>query len=1003
MNKFSFYKGGKALYCLIFMGLLLSFSSIYAKNFVRHTTSLFQQLQIQGIVTDGTNPLPGVTIAIKGKPNSGALTDYTGAFTINAAATDVLVVSFIGFKTVSIPIDGKQQLTISLAYDTTTLQEVRVNAGYYSVKEGERTGSIARITAKDIETQPVTNVLATMQGRMAGVNITQTTGVPGGGFDIQIRGQNSLRADGNSPLYIIDGMPLATENIGNSSFLSGSILPGAGVNMLATLNPTDIESIEVLKDADATAIYGSRGANGVVLITTKKAKNGETTFTAKAFTGVGNITRKLNLMNTEQYLTMRRKAFENDGITAYPANAHDVNGNWDLHRYTDWQKELIGNTSEHGQIDVGIEGGTAHTKLLFKMTNYHETSVFHGDFKYQKTAFQFSGNHRSENQKLQMGVSVQYVLDKNNLPGTDLTLDAINLSPNSPNLYDEEGNLNWENSTFTNPLRKIKEIYTVSTNFLNAGGNLSYKLFQNLEFKTMAGYSDSRVNETKAAPSTIYNPALGLNSSYSFLLQNNGYQQSWSLEPQLNYHKKFVTSAVNVLAGLTFQERNFGTQAMRALGFASDNLIYNIASANSITIYNNDDSKYRYNAIFGRINYNLFNKYILNLTGRKDGSSRFGPGKQFAHFGAVGIAWLFGKEQFIISNTSILSFGKIRGSYGTTGSDQIGNYQFLDTYSSTSLPYQGIIGLQPTRLFNPDFSWEINKKLEVAMDLGFFNDRIFLTTSYFRNRSSNQLVGIPLPGTTGFTSIQSNFPAVVENTGFELEWNSKNIEKKHFTWNTSFNISFTRNELLSFPNLESSTYANQYVVGEPLNIRMVYHYTGTNPDTGLYEFEDYNGDGLIRSGDDRKMLVDTSPDFFGGLQNTFSYKNWQLDFLFQFVKQLAPNFNNFKSMPGLSVNQSVDVLDDSQSFSAGFNPAANNAYTFYRGSNAAFTDASFVRLKNLSLRYKVPASKGWGCNVFLQGQNLLTFTKYKGLDPENYSGLNIPPLSIITMGTQITF
>jgi len=1001
MKNLSYLKVRKAFWCLIFLSAPFLHPPAHASRL--SNTAYFQQNStVSGTVSDASGTLPGVSVSVKGKPGA-AITDGSGAYRIEASEGEILIFSFIGYSTQEIPIGKNTAVNILLRPDANTLQEVTVNAGYYSVKDKERTGSITRITAKDIETQPVTNVLAAMQGRMAGVSITQTSGVPGSGFEIQIRGRNSLRTDGNSPLYIVDGMPLGTDNLGNNTYLSGSVMPGAGANSISVLNPADIESIEVLKDADATAIYGSRGANGVVLITTKKAKASKTLFTANAFSGVGQITRRLDLMNTQQYLEMRRQAFENDGIASYPASAHDINGNWDQNRYTDWQQELIGNTSHHRQIDVGLQGGSDLTKLLLKMTSYKETSVFQGDFQYKKTAFQFSGNHRSADQKLRLDMSVQYVMDNNNLPGTDLTLDAINLAPNSPALYDAAGSLNWENSTFTNPLRKIQENYKAETAFLNVGANLSYQLLQGLELKAMAGYSDSRLDETKTAPSTMYNPALGLNSSYSFLLQNRGFQRSWSLEPQLSWRKSFGTGEVSLLAGTTFQERTSGTQALRALGFASNNLIYNIAAANAITIYNNDDSQYRYTAVFGRFNFNLLEKYILNLTGRRDGSSRFGPGRQFANFGAVGAAWLFGKEPFVSEHFPLLSFGKIRSSYGTTGSDQIGNYQFLDTYSATNLPYQGIIGLQPVRLYNPDFSWETNTKFEAAVDLGFADDRFLFTAAYFNNRSSDQLVGVPLPGTTGFTSIQANFAAEVENSGIELEWNSKNIAKPNFSWSTSFNITFPKNRLVSFPGLETSTYANQYVVGQPLNVRMVYHYTGTNPDTGLYEFQDYNGDGQIRAADDRKMLVNTAPKFFGGLQNSLKYQRWQLEFLFQFVKQTAPDFNSFKSMPGLSVNQSVEVLNGSQPFSAGFDAAANNAYTFYRGSDAALTDASFVRLKNLSLSYTVPTQRDWSCRLYVQAQNLLTFTRYKGLDPENFSGVNLPPLRVMTLGTQLTF
>jgi len=267
MNYFSFFKDERALYCLFFAGILLSFSSVYSRNF-RNTKMLsYQSHKVQGIVSDGTSPLPGVTIMLKSTKNSAVITDFNGHYSIQSSPRDTLIVSFIGFKTKLVPVNDRAKIDIKLEYDTTTLQEVRVNAGYYSVKERDRTGSIARITSKEIETQPVTNVLATMQGRMAGVNIVQNTGMPGSGFSIEIRGLNSLRNEGNSPLYIIDGVPYSSQGIG-SSYTSANM--PAQNSPLNSINPSDVASIEVLKDADATAIYGSRGANGVVLITTKK-------------------------------------------------------------------------------------------------------------------------------------------------------------------------------------------------------------------------------------------------------------------------------------------------------------------------------------------------------------------------------------------------------------------------------------------------------------------------------------------------------------------------------------------------------------------------------------------------------------------------------------------------------------------------------------------------------------------------------------------------------------
>jgi TonB-dependent SusC/RagA subfamily outer membrane receptor len=338
MKNISFYKGKSAIWYLILFGLTLSSTPVLSKATLSASLNVPQQNQVNGSITDGTGPLAGVTITIKGKQTT-AFSDFDGKFTITASPNDLLVFSYMGFKTLTIPVDDRTVLTIQMQEDATSLQEVKVNAGYYSVKDSDRTGSIASITKKDIEKQPVTNVLATMQGRMAGVNIVQTTGVPGGGFDIQIRGQNSLRTNGNNPLYIIDGVPYSSDPIGIG--INSAVLP-TQPSPLNSINPDQIESIEVLKDADATAIYGSRGANGVVLITTKKGKTGKTIFTGRFSTGAGNVTRFMNLMNTQEYLSMRKEAFANDGITPIPDYAYDVNGTWDQNRDTNWQKELLG-------------------------------------------------------------------------------------------------------------------------------------------------------------------------------------------------------------------------------------------------------------------------------------------------------------------------------------------------------------------------------------------------------------------------------------------------------------------------------------------------------------------------------------------------------------------------------------------------------------------------------------------------------------------------------------
>jgi TonB-linked SusC/RagA family outer membrane protein len=1010
MKIISLNKGLGALWYPLILSLFLCCFPILASNTLRHKQYIRLQIQINGTVTDGTNPLPGVTIAVKGQQKTIA-SDFDGKFTITASPTDILIFTYVGFKTLKIPVEGRTVINIKMQEDATALQEVKINAGYYSVKESERTGSISKITSKDIEKQPVSNILAAMQGRMAGVSITQETGVPGGGFNINIRGVNSLRTDGNAPLYVIDGVPYSSDPI--SYRQTSTTIPGES-NPLNSINPSDIESLEVLKDADATAIYGSRGANGVVLITTKKGKTGVTSFTINTSHATGKVTRMLDMMNTQQYLKMRRQAFANDGITTYPSNAYDVNGTWDQNRYTDWQKELTGGTADILSMQGTISGGSEQTRFLLSGNYRTESTVFPGDFLYKKGGTHLSLDHKSENNKFRISFSGGYTAQKNDLPWTDLTLLARNLAPNAPDLYDAQGNLNWENSTWQNPLSNLEGKNSSETYDLIANTLMTFQLAKGIEFKSSFGFTDLSSDASRTAPSTMYNPAYNYGSEYSSIFRNTLGRQSWIVEPQLNWHSAFGRSEIDILFGSTFQNQQTKTRIEEASGFTSNSLIYDLTSASYVSVESDETLVYKYQAFYGRFNYTFSNKYILNFTGRRDGSSRFGPGKQFANFGAIGAVWLFYREKWIENNVSFLSFGKLRASYGTTGNDQIGDYQFLDTYSSSGYQYQGVHGLQPLRLYNPDFGWETNNKLEAAFELGFLKDRLMVTTAWYQNRSSNQLVGLPLPGTTGFTTIQSNLDATVQNNGLEITLRSINIQKPNFNWTTSFNLSVAKNKLLSFPGLEGSPYKNDYVVGQPITIRKLFHSNGINPQTGIYEFADINGDGQISYADDRQTVRDFSPKYFGGLQNQFTCKGWQLDFLFQFVKQLNFNFANtqgyagtFRNQPAEIVNSWIQPGDNAQYqiYTTGVNQEAMQTSEYYAESDAAVSDASYIRLKNISLSYDLPMEwfKIMHCKISLQAQNILTITSYKGADPEFREAGFLPPLRVVSAGFQFTF
>jgi len=1008
-----------ALFCLFTFLLFYSYTAfgacinLHRPNFFENSFSiLYQQHQVRGTVTDSQGvPIPSVHVLIQNS-GVGTYTDNDGSFSLNSSPTDVLVFTYLGFDTLSVPVDGQSELSIELQESVTNLGEVVLNAGYYKVSDQERTGSIATISASDIEDQPVTNVLATMQGRMPGVLITQDTGVPGSGFQIQIRGQNSLRTDGNNPLYIIDGVPYSSQSVG-----SGDTGAGGVFNLASPLNSIDpglISSIEVLKDADATAIYGSRGANGVVLITTKKGKSGKTRFQLGYSYGTGRVHSFLELMDTSQYLQMRKEAYANDGITTYPANAYDINGTWEQNRYTDWQDVFIGGTSEYTDVNGSISGGNEFTQFNISGNYHKETTVYPGDYAYNKLGLHALINHKTKDEKFNVQLTTTYTLQDNKLPGESLISDIYQLPPNAPALYNEDGSLNWENGTWNNPLSILERTYNSNSYDLVSGAFLAYKVLPALELKVNLGYTDTQFYDKRLKPSTEYNPAFEITSEIgSIASKNYVHRKSWIVEPQLSYEKQFGKLKTNLLVGGTFQKQTSDQLVLLGIGFVSNSLIDNMAAAIYQETVQDDQSQYKYNAIFGRWNLNFLNRYIVNFTGRRDGSSRFGPGKQFANFGAIGAAWLFSNEK-LFENSSFISFGKLRASYGITGNDQIGDYQYLDTYTVSSNSYNGISGMEPSGLFNPNFSWEENKKLEAALEMGFFNDRIFFTSAYYKNSSSNQLVGIPLPATTGFSSIQANLNATVENKGWEFSLRTENFKNSQFYWSTAFNISLNRNKLISFPGLEGSTYANSYVIGEPLNIQKVFQYEGLDAQTGMYQFTDFNQDGVLSRQDDREAIKNLNPKFFGGLQNSIRYKGFTLDFLFQFVKQQNYSGTYLKGMPGRMENQPTVVEDrwqqpgditTYQPYSTGANSELRSRYNNYGQSDAVIQDASFIRLKNLSIAYKLSDKifKVAELTFLLRGQNLFTITDFDGFDPESKYSNSLPPLQVLTTGVQLNF
>lgn len=982
---------------ITFVFLFTYHSPIFSQNLPLKT--------ISGTIVDADGPLSGVNVLVK-NTSRGSISDLDGTYSIKAVATDTLVFTYLGYKAQKVRVGATSSINIIMEPDATALDQVVINAGYYSVKNKERTGNISSISAEEIEGQPVNNPLAALQGRMAGVDIVETSGVPGSGFKVRIRGQNSLIA-GNEPLYIIDGVPYDSRSLSNSS-ISIETMPQANISPLNAINPANIESIEILKDADATAIYGSRGANGVVLITTKKGMEGKTRFSISSSTGIASIARKLDLLNTEQYLVMRREAFANDGITEYPANAYDVNGTWDSTRYTDWQEVLIGNTAKTHNIQASVSGGNAQTQFLLAGNYQKETTVFPSDYNYNRFNINSNVKHSSLDDRFNLLFNVAYAIENNNLPKVDFSSQATFLPPNAPALYNENGEINWENSTWKNPIATKESIYKNKTNTLLSNAVISYSPLNNIFAKINLGYGNTQLDELFTRPHTMVDPAYNLTSSSSSMSTNKSILEHYIVEPQLEWKKSLTNFNIQFLLGATYQKNTATQQGFNARGFPDDSFIENLQAATTVTVANQSETVYSYQSFFSRLNLVYRGKLFLNLTGRRDGSSRFGTGNKYGNFGAIGAAWLFSEDLSL----PWLSLGKLRGSYGITGNDQIGDYQFLQSYLIGENQYNGNIGLEPARLYNPDFQWEVNKKTEAGLELGFLKNRLFLNLSYYYSRSSNQLIDYALPATTGFTSILANLDAVVENKGFEAELQATLLKNDNFSWKLGGNFTLPKNTLLEFPGLEGSTYSNRFVIGESLNISKLYKVTGIDPETGLFTFEDVNGDGEISSPEDKQYIADLSPKFYGGISNALHYKNWGFDFHFQFVKKKAHNQYYHGIQPGKMFNQTTDVLNhwqqpgDSapmQQYGTGSYYDSSLAFSHFSESNAAISDASFVRLKSAELSYALPLENtNTSCRIALQGQNLLTFTHFPAGDPEQ-TARYLPSLRRIALNLQLQF
>ena len=963
---------------------------------------------------DGT-AMTGVIIKQKDKPGNNSVTNQQGAYHVEVADLNVVLqFSHVGFRTKEISAgtlrnDGK----VTMESIAGALDEVQVTA-YGSTTRRLNTGDQTTISAKEIEKYPSGNALMALQGTVPGLMITQASGTPGGTFSAKIRGPNSLNAH-SDPFYVVDGIPYTGGGFASQRGNSVSSDATTAYDALSLINPLDIESINILKDADATAIYGSRAANGVILITTKRGKPGKPKMDLNIFSGISRVGRIPDVLNTREYLEMRREAKRNDNAQILPSD-YDLNGTWDENSYVNFPELLLGGTSYTTNSQIGVSGGSNDLQYLIS-ANYRNTSnvqkIAGGNDK--TTSLHFNINTANPDSRFSMNFSGGYSYNKNTIPPIDLMFAAVTLAPNAPELFTPTGALNFENGTFMNPLLFAKKLANASIYNLSSSMVIGYKLLSGLNFQATLGYNKQSLDEFFGTPYAAIPPdniAIGAKPSSQFSKDDRMY---WSIEPLLIYNRNIAKGYLSATVGWSLQRQDQDARQLLATGYTSDLLLENIAAGTTIqpatpVIIN----EYKYNAIFGRLNYNWSNKYILSLSGRYDGSSKFGENKRFHFFPATAAAWLLSSEDFI-KNLPFVSFAKLRASYGITGNDQF-SYSYMTNYGlSFGKPYQGIPGVTPDNLPNQNLSWETVAKANLGLELKFLKNRIGIESNYFLSNTSDLMIQNFLSSTTGFASIIQNKDAKLQNRGFDVSLNSQNITSASFNWSTTVLFTKQTNELKKYPGLPATW---QMLLGQVVDALPVYRYAGINQQTGLYQF--YNADGGITNSplipNDLTEVVNTNPDYFGSLSNTFSYKGFSLSFMFRFVKQKGESVkgilsgNVYAGMPNYNVPR--DMLDrwqkpgemaTYQKFSTSVAAVFQQSYII--NSDANYGDASYIRLQNASLAYQFPARISdklylKNLKIYANGENIATITGYRVLDPENQSLQRIGPLRTVVFGIQ---
>ncbi|WP_461139436.1 SusC/RagA family TonB-linked outer membrane protein [Spirosoma pomorum] len=935
-------------------------------------------ITVVGKVTDEKGgALPGASVALKGT-SIGTNTDANGGYTIripDGTKDPVLIFSYIGYQLQEVAIGNQTTVNVQLQGDSKSLNEVVV-VGYGTQKRSDITGAVASVPKARLSQLPVTNVLQAIQGSVAGVNITQSSSVPGATPSTVIRGQNSINAN-SGPYVVVDGIPL--------SKTGGSI---------SDINPNDIESMEILKDASAVAIYGTNGANGVILITTKRGSTGKPTIRYNNYVGVENFAHILRPRDGEEYVQKYKDWLTQTGQKLVnPVPNFNELANYNAGITTDWLKEATqtGILQDH---NLSISGGGPNVRYFVSGEILDQKGVIKG-YQYKRTSFR-SNLDINVTDYLTIGTSL-FIANNNRDGGRANLLNATAMSPYGQE-YNADGTYTiypmFPEQLYTNPMLGLTTDRIDRSTNLNGNGYLELKLpnkLSGLKYRMNIGYSfiPSRTASYTGRPA---NDLLG--TANTFFSETN----SFTLENILSYAKDFGKHHIDLTGLYSAQQRRYNSSTANAIGFVNDQLSFNNLGAGATQTSNSYADRYALNSQMGRINYSYDSRYLFTLTARRDGSSVFGSNtSKYGLFPSAALGWNISNEAFMKDIPAVTNL-KLRLSYGQSGNEAISVYRTITTNNVGRSPFNGVstIGAFPGNLGNNNLQWETTLSKNVGLDFGFFSNRINGSIDVYQNQTKGLLLLRSLPIITGYYNVYDNL-GETSNTGVEVTLNTRNVARGDFGWESTVVFASNRNRILDLYGDKKDDLGNRWFIGQPISVIYDYKLAGVwqngesaaaqDPGSvaGDLKFADLNGDGKITPDGDRMILGQTAPKWTGGLTNTFHYKNINLSVFIQTVQGVTRNNADLTYADETGKrNTPVDVGYWTVENMSSTRPSL--AFKNPRGYGYA-SDASFTRIKDVTLSYvlapKLLDKLGLGSlTVYVSGRNLYTFTNWIGWDPE---------------------